>query len=239
MNLGILAKRMASGPGLYQLRALGAKVTALVDGDSVVLVDAGWRGSLPLIAQGLEQVGASIRQVRLIVLTHCHPDHTAGLATLVDATGAAVAAHRDEAPFIAGEVPPANPLRWRLLAWPIHPLLPLLYGPPVAVDYRLEDGDPLPIRPDIRTIHTPGHTPGSISLHIESTGDLIIGDALQYRFRILTPPSAIISWDSRQALASLRKLASLDFETIWFSHFPPLKRDARASLCRLVAARTP
>ena len=37
MNLGILARHMASGPGLHQLRAFGAKVTALVEGDTVVL----------------------------------------------------------------------------------------------------------------------------------------------------------------------------------------------------------
>ena len=233
-----LAKPLDAGPGLFQLRALGAKVTALVHGDAVTLVDAGSPGSLPLIARGLEQIGVSIEQVRLIVLTHYHPDHVGGLASLVDATHAPVAAHRDDVPFITGAVPPPNPVRWKLLAWPIRPLVPHIHGRPVPVDHPLEDGDALPGRPDIRTIHTPGHTPGSICLHVESTGALIVGDALQYRFRMLSPPSPIVSWDSAQAFESLRSLASVDFDSIWFSHFPPLKRDARTALRRLVAART-
>jgi len=238
MQLARLAKPVASAPGLHQLRALGARVTALVDRDTVILVDAGARGSLPFIARGLEQVGASIEQVRLIVLTHSHPDHAGGLAALVDATGAPVAAHRHEAPFIAGHLPHPNPVRWPALGWPVRPLIPLLYGPPIPVRYPLDDGDPLPLRPDVRTVHTPGHTPGSICLHLEAAGALIVGDALQYRFRRLSPPPPVISWDCREALESLRKLTSLDFDAIWFSHFSPLRREARAALRRLVAART-
>ena len=238
MHLGRLAKPMASGPGLCQLRALGARVTALIDGDTIVLVDAGWRGSLPLIARGLDLLGASIEQVCLIVLTHYHPDHAGGLAGLVDATGARVAVHRSEVGFINGDLPPPNPLRWRLLGWPGLPFLPLLYGRPVRVDCPLEDGDTLPIRPDIRVIHTPGHTPGSISLYVESTGSVIVGDALQHRFRRLRPPVAAVTWDQPQALESLRRLTSLDFESIWFSHSQPLRRDARAALRRLVEGKT-
>ena len=158
MQLARLAKPVASGPGLHQLRALGAKVTALVDSDTIVLVDAGARGSLPLIARGLEQVGASIEQVRLIVLTHCHPDHAGGLAALVEATGAPVAAHRHEVPFITGRLPHPNPVRWPPLGWPVRPLIPFLYGPPVPVQYPLDGDDPLPLRPDVRTVHAPGHT---------------------------------------------------------------------------------
>jgi len=238
MHLGMLAKLHDAGPGLCQLRALGSKVTALFEGDAIVLVDTGGRGSLPLIARGLERLGASTEQVRLIVLTHYHPDHAGGLAGLVDATGARVAAHRSEVGFITGDIAPPNPVRCGLPAWPIRPLLPLLYGPPVPVHYPLEDGDTLPLHPGIRVVHTPGHTPGSISLYVESTRSLIVGDALQYRFRRLSPPAAIVTSDRPQALESLRKLTSFDFETIWFSHFPPLRHDARTALRRLVAGKS-
>ena len=238
MRLGRLTEPLETGPGLCQLRALGSRVTALFDGDAVVLVDAGGRGSLPLIARGVERLGASIEQVRLIVLTHYHPDHAGGLAGLVDATGARLAVHRSEVGFINGDLPPPNALRWRLLGWPVRPLLPLLYDRPVRVDCLLEDGDTLPFRPDIRVVHTPGHTPGSISLYVQSTGSVIVGDALQHRFRRLGPPAAAVSWDRRQALESLRRLTLFDFESIWFSHFPPLRRNARAALRRLVESKT-
>ncbi|MBM3957012.1 MAG: MBL fold metallo-hydrolase [Gemmatimonadetes bacterium] len=239
MLLETLTRPLEHAPGLYQLRALGAKVTALVDHQGVVLVDTGWRGSLPLIARGLEHIGASIDRVRLIVITHHHPDHTGDLPAVVRATRAPLAAHRAEAPFITGALPLPNPVRWPALSWPVRPLLPLLYGPPVPVDYPLDDGAALPFRPDVRAVHTPGHTPGSLSLYIQSTGSLIVGDALQYRFGWLRPPAAVISWDRRRALLSIRKLASLDFDTIWFSHFPPLKRNARSTLRSLIARTTP
>ena len=75
---------------------------------------------------------------------------------------------------------------------------------------------------DIRTVHVPGHTPGSICLYLASEGVLIVGDALQYRFRRLSPPAAAVTQDSKQANESLKKLLKLDFDTIVFSHFPPL-----------------
>ena len=47
-------------PGVYQLRARAAQVTALIGDDGIVLVDSGGRGSLPLIASGLAKLGAAL-----------------------------------------------------------------------------------------------------------------------------------------------------------------------------------
>ncbi|MYB77312.1 MAG: MBL fold metallo-hydrolase, partial [Chloroflexi bacterium] len=55
-------------PGVYQLRALGARVTVLEAPDGVVLVDTGSRGSLHVIAAGLKALGVAPEQVRLIAL---------------------------------------------------------------------------------------------------------------------------------------------------------------------------
>ena len=97
MLLRRLAKTLEAGPGLFRLRAVGATVTALVESDSVILVDAGSRGSLPLIERGLQRIGSSVRDVQLIVVTHYHPDHAGGLASLARATGAP-----DYAPALSG-----------------------------------------------------------------------------------------------------------------------------------------
>ena len=61
--------------GVYQLRAVGARVTAVTAGDGIVLGDAGGRGSVRSIAAGLKALGSSLDRVRLAVLTHYHPDH--------------------------------------------------------------------------------------------------------------------------------------------------------------------
>jgi len=221
-------------PNIYQLRAVGARVTLLFGERGVALVDAGGRGSLGLITSGLKALGSSQEQVRLIVLTHCHPDHCGGLGSLVEATGAKVAVHRREVGIISGAEPSPNPFHNRLLAGLTHPFVHRLYGPPAKVDFFLNDGDPLPFFQGVQVVHTPGHTPGSICLYVVSEKVLIVGDALQHRFHRLSPPASVVTQDPKQARESLEKLLTMDFDTICFSHFPPLRQMARCALQRLV-----
>lgn len=221
-------------PGVYQLHVFGVRVTALFGKEGIVLVDAGWRCGLRWIAAGLRALDASLDDVRLIVLTHHHPDHAGGLAKLAEATSSKVAVHRREASIINGEEPYPNPYPNRLLAGVTRPFLPLFYGDPVRVDYSLEDGAALPVPEEVRVIHTPGHTPGAICLYAVSKKVIIVGDALQYRSGRLELPASSVTQDPGQARESLKKLISVDFDVISFSHFPPLRRDAREALARLI-----
>jgi glyoxylase-like metal-dependent hydrolase (beta-lactamase superfamily II) len=225
-------------PGVHQIRAIGARVTVLSDGDNAVLVDAGSRGSRGPISSGLDALGIALERVGLVVLTHYHPDHSGGLSRLVLATPAKVATHRLEAGIVSGEEPPPSPYRSGLIATLTRPVIGPLYGAPVDVDYTLEDGDRLPFDLEVRVVHTPGHTSGSICLYVPSKKLVIVGDALQYRRRRLGPPASSVTQDIDQAMESLKKLLPLDIETICFSHFPPLRLDAQASLRRLVEKQT-
>ena len=199
-----------------------------------MLVDAGYRPSLGLISAGLRALGTSLEHVGLIVLTHYHPDHTGGLAKLVEATSAKVAVHRLEAGFLTGEEPAPNPFHHPLLATVTQPFVRLMYSDPVEVHYLLDDGDVLPLGENVSIVHTPGHSPGSICLYLESVKALIVGDALQYRFRRLSPPAWWVTSDYHQAVQSLKKLMAYDFQIICFSHFPALRLDARGVLGRLI-----
>jgi glyoxylase-like metal-dependent hydrolase (beta-lactamase superfamily II) len=78
----------------------------------------------------------------------------------------------------------------------------------------------------MRVVHVPGHTPGSVALHFPELGAIIVGDAMQYRFGRLMLPHRLFTQDMPQAIASIRKLAALDFDTLCFSHFRPIVRDA-------------
>ena len=229
-----LVRPVRIAPGVYQLRAIGAKVTALFGEDGVVLVDSGGRGSVGLISAGLRALGSSLEMVRLIVLTHYHPDHAGNLSKLVDATSAKVAVHRQEAAIINGDEPAPNPYRHSLVAGLTKPFINKLYGGPVAVDYPLEDGDSLPDLGHVQAIHTPGHTSGSLCLYVAPHKTLIVGDALRHRFGRLAPPAASVTRDPVEAMKSLEKLLALDFDTICFGHYSPLRKDARAALQRLV-----
>ena len=220
--------------GVYQLRVFRLAITVLVDGDGVALVDAGPQGSLRFIDAGLRELDISLEQVRLVILTHYHADHSGGIAKLAEATSAKVMAHRLEAEIMSGKGSLPSPFRNPFLAGLTQPLTRVLSGEPTQVDYLLEDGDRLPISEEVRVVHTPGHTPGSICLYIPAKKVLIVGDALQYRFRRLSLPASAVTQDPMQARESLKKLLALDFDVICFSHFPPLERNAQATLRRLV-----
>ena len=102
-----------------------------------------------------------------------------------------------------------------------------------AVDMLVNDGDELPILGGIRILHTPGHTPGSISLWIPKERVVIVGDVLANRFK-LGLPSRAFTVDIAQEINSIRRVANLDVDIICFGHGAPLMHDARSSVARLV-----
>ena len=215
-----------SGPG-------GAAGNAASDAPSVAIIDSGWRyfHNRPVLDY-LRQLGYGPASVQHLIATHWHPDHIGGMAGLQRATGAAAAAHRLEADAIAGRIgevipQPAAPRWLRAL---LRPVRSSLAPPPFPVSTLLDDGDTLPLLGGARVIHTPGHTPGSVSLHFPAEGVLLVGDAVQRVGNRLTLPSRWFSSDMTAAKASVRKLAELDFDTICFSHFQPLRRGAPAAL---------
>ena len=130
---------------------------------------------------------------------------------------------------------PPNPLQCRMLAWMARPALTKLMGNPVHVDDRIEDGDVLPFGTEVRVVHLPGHTPGSVGLHLPEKRAVIVGDALQYKLGWrLYPPAPGVTQQPREAMRSLEKLLDLEFDIICFSHFPPMRREPRKALGRLI-----
>jgi glyoxylase-like metal-dependent hydrolase (beta-lactamase superfamily II) len=220
-------------PSVYQIPAFGALVTLFLEG-TPSLVDTGNRGSLPLIAYALRRLGRSMKELKLVILTHCHPDHAGALAEVVNASSAMVAVHEDEASVISGQRPHPNPFRNPFVARLTTPILPKLQSQPVTVDYLLRDGDELSIGGGAMVVHTPGHTIGSICLYLPAKKLLIVGDALRLSFRRLSLPANHVTWNPGLAQHSLRRLLKLDFEAICFSHYRPLLRDGKETLQNLI-----
>lgn len=212
-------------PGLYQVRTRGSRAYLVVD-DRVTIIDTGSPGSGRRILEALRELGRSPEDVDTIVITHYHIDHVGGLPELQRHLPARTAVHAVEAPFIISDDPLPNPFQHPLLARLTEPFL-LRQDPGAArVDLILRDGDELPGLGGMRIVHAPGHTAGSISVHFPERGVLLVGDAMQYRFGRLMLPNRLFTQDMRQAAESIRKLAELDFDTLCFSHFRPILRDA-------------
>ena len=206
---------------MFQFSVGKTSVFLLVE-DQVTVVDAGWARSGPSILLFLARLGRSPEDIAYLVATHYHADHIGGMAHLRKKSAGRVAVHSSEVPFVQGEKPLPNPFQNSLLALLMTPILASSRPTPVNVDLPLSDGDCLSPLGGMQVIHSPGHTPGSISLYFPKKALLIVGDALEHRNGKLGLPSSHFTEDMDRAKESIQRLARLEFEVLCFSHFPPI-----------------
>jgi glyoxylase-like metal-dependent hydrolase (beta-lactamase superfamily II) len=222
-------------PRLYMFRFPIGQAYVWRDGDELTLVDAGQAGCAPLIEEALRGAGLDPARIRRIVLTHCHRDHVGAAGELAERYGAEVLAHRLDAPVVRGERPVPEPV---LLDWEV-PLyehgLTVPPAPPTQVDRELEDGDVLDFGDGARVVHSPGHTDGSIGLHLPAHGVLFTGDCVAGVGEVML---GVFNVDRAAALASMRRLASLAPSTVCFGHGEPLTEDSAAVLLAASGAAT-
>ncbi|MGV7034731.1 MBL fold metallo-hydrolase [Methylobacterium symbioticum] len=200
-----------------------------------VLIDAGIPGTKAAIRSAAEARFGRAARPAAIVLTHGHFDHVGVLEDLAAEWDAPVWAHALERPYLDGSAayPAPDPSVGGGLMARISPLYPTS---PVNVSDRLrilpEDGSVPPL-PGWRWIHTPGHTPGHVSLWRNSDGSLIAGDAFvttaqesAYAVATQAPeihgPPMYLTVDWPAAADSVRALAALKPERAITGHGRPL-----------------
>ncbi|MBL7491916.1 MBL fold metallo-hydrolase [Frankia sp. AgB1.9] len=218
-------------PRLYFLRFPVGHAYLWLDDDGLTLVDCGVAGSGERIAAGIRGLGRGPADVRQLILTHFHHDHV-GAAGEVAAWGdVLICAHRDDASVIRGETVGAPPV---LLDWerPIYRQVTRGAPPaaaPVRVDRELDDGDALDFGSRAQAVAVPGHTPGSVAVHLPDHGVLFTGDTVARRQdgQVIL---GVFNVDRDAALASLRRQADLDPDVACFGHGEPVTADAGSAL---------
>jgi glyoxylase-like metal-dependent hydrolase (beta-lactamase superfamily II) len=174
-------------------------------------------------------LGYSPCDIKRIIITHHHADHVGSLAALKRATQAEVIAHPADVPYINGTLPQPGPARPKWLSDFSARFGWLWVTEPVTVDMLVNDGDELPMLGGVKILHTPGHTPGSICLYLQSKKLLIAGDLLAHRFG-LKLPSRVFTVDIDQEIQSVKRVAALDFDIICFGHGSPIMHDANQAV---------
>jgi hydroxyacylglutathione hydrolase len=138
--------------------------TYIVRSGVTILIDPGHRMFLPRLFQGMKRDGLDPEEVKLVLLTHCHPDHMEGSQDFCK-MGARVAMSREEENFLK-EI---GPYFARMMGMKM---------PEVALDFYLQEGDLTCGEERFRVLSTPGHSPGEMSLLWEETGTLLSGDVI-------------------------------------------------------------
>ena len=218
-------------PGVYRVPTLSDFINSYFfcesDG-SVTLVDCGIKRAPKRIVAALASIGKAPQDVQRILLTHAHNDHSGGAAEVLAASSAdGVSAHADDAGYLeSGERPPLEASTTARL----FSRLSSGRFSPVPVIEQIADGQLLDVAGGLRVHHTPGHTPGHVSLLHEPTAVLITGDAIfNMRGRMSWPVRAFCTNFALNE-QSAGVLGELEYDVAAFTHGPPITDRAREAV---------
>jgi len=201
---------------LYAIRGWIGWVHLLVDDAGIGLVDSGFIGDERRIHKAIRTLGYRSTDLRVILLTHGHLDHTLNAAALQNSTGARLYAPAGDELHVEGRYPYCGPAR--VCGWlETAGRAVLRYQQPV-VDVWMHDGDELPYWGGLRVRALPGHTAGHAGFYSRSKRVLFVGDAFAASFRIALPP-AILNTDTAAVRQSFLKLAVTENITLIPAHY--------------------
>ena len=239
----------AVAPRVWGLKTIFVNLFFIAEPDgSWVLVDAGVPGSANKIRSAAEEIFGEDARPQAIVLTHGHFDHIGAVKELAEQWEVPVYAHPLELPYLTGQssYPPPDPsvggggMAYMSFAYPKKPINIRNH-----VELLPPDGS-VPNLTGWHWIHTPGHSPGHVSLFREEDRVLVVGDAFTTRdaesaLAVMTEkrevhgPPAYFTPDWAAAHRSVDALADLNPEIAASGHGMPMRgQELRRQLDNLV-----
>ncbi len=206
-----------------------------LDGGGVALVDAGWNteAAWSALSDGLATAGGSISDVRAVMVTHIHPDHYGLAGRVREASGAWIGLHPADAVMLESRYGDTDELlanMSRFLSDSGVPAdkLPDLTAASMAVksmvtmavpDVLFEDGETIDLPGwSLRTIWTPGHSPGHVCFYSDDRRLLISGDHVLPRITPNISAHTQVADPLGDFLASLAKLEDLPADEVLPGH---------------------
>jgi glyoxylase-like metal-dependent hydrolase (beta-lactamase superfamily II) len=215
--------------GLYRVGSDIVNSYLVVDEDGVTIIDAGLPRYWKLLQAELATIGKSLDDVRALILTHGDTDHIGFAAQLQREKGIAAYIHESDVDRARLKVKKPNSGWGPIKIGPLAGFLTYsarqggLRIKPATELQTVADNDVLDVPGSPRIIHTPGHTPGSVVVHVPSADAVFLGDTMTTR-NVLTgvtgPKPAPFTLEPAQALASLDRLEALDATWVLPGHGP-------------------
>ena len=198
-------------PGIYLVagpnisHAEDATAFVIEFGDELVMIDSGVGRSIDVILDNIAEAGLDPERISTLILTHCHIDHIGGAGEIRERTGCRIVVHELDADAIEIGDPNKTAAGW--------------YGRkllPIPVDYRLRGAsESLTFGGEnLHCLHTPGHTPGSISIYLDRGGKRVL-----FGQDIHGPFHPAFGSDVDMWAQSMQKLLDLDADILCEGHF--------------------
>lgn len=175
--------------------------TYLIDGPIRVLVDPGHIDLFDHVRKGLEGMGITLEDIGLIICTHGHPDHIEAVQ-LFKETPALIALHMKEWQFIQS----------------MDDYIKAAIGvssDAITPDILLKEGDMSVHHLNLKVLHTPGHSPGSICLYWPDQKLLFAGDLV---FKQGVGRTDLPGGDGSLLKESIKRLEALEIEWLLPGH---------------------
>ncbi len=175
--------------------------TYLIDGPTRILIDPGHSSLFDHVHKGLNELGLTLDNIGLVIGTHAHPDHIEAAELFKEKSALATLHNKD----------------WRFLkSMDNSPKTPLsLNTQSIAPAFFLKEGDISISGFDFLVLHTPGHSPGSVSIYWPDQKMLFTGDLV---FKGGLGRTDLPGGNGAQLKESIKRLAGLDVEWLLPGH---------------------
>jgi glyoxylase-like metal-dependent hydrolase (beta-lactamase superfamily II) len=191
--------------------------------DKLLLLDSGCRCDIEIIEKFIvENLKRPISDLKLIIVTHAHPDHSGGSTFLKKKFNIPIASTEKVNEFYSG-------LKGFSVYW-IDILLTymvarrkktgfknIIFPREIVIDYKLNDGDMIPGFEDWVALSCPGHTSSDLTIYHQETKTAYIADNIVSSRTSYNPPYPIIH--PKKYKRSLKKYIDLGIENFLLAHY--------------------